>query len=119
MMVSNNAQHSTDKKAEKFWYEVYVTFNECVVSANKMNKTNTEFIPIETGHGTESICNCWQQHIQPAVQKFAGIIYSSPLTSGEVSDDTLMDLYYGRMHEEYSARSHTYPKDCPKTFQKH
>jgi hypothetical protein len=30
-----------------------------------------------------------------------------------------MDLYYGRMHEEFSARSHKYPKDCPKTFQKH
>ena len=34
-------------------------------------------------------------------------------------DDALMDLYYSRMHEEYSAHSHAYPKDCPKTFQKH
>jgi hypothetical protein len=29
-----------------------------------------------------------------------------------------MDLYCGRIREEYSARSHTYPKDCPKSFQK-
>jgi len=32
------------------------------------------------------------------------IIYNKPPTSGEVRDDALMDLYYGRMHEEYSAR---------------
>ena len=29
-----------------------------------------------------------------------------------------MDLYYARIHEEYSARLHSYPKDCPKNFQK-
>ena len=30
-----------------------------------------------------------------------------------------MDLYYGRMHEEYFAHSPTYPKICPKTSQNH
>ena len=63
-----------DKKADKFWDEVYITFKEFIASANKMNETNTEFSPIEIGHGTESIHNCWQQHIQPAVKKFAGNI---------------------------------------------
>jgi hypothetical protein len=29
-----------------------------------------------------------------------------------------MDLYYIRIREEYSSRSHTYPKDCPENFQK-
>jgi hypothetical protein len=35
-----------------------------------------------------------------------------------VRDDALMDLYYGRMHEEYAAGSHTYPKDVLKTLTK-
>ncbi len=118
MKVSNNAKHSTDKKAEKIWDEVYSTFEEFVPSANNMNETNVEFSPIKTGHGAESICNCWQRRIQLAVQKFAGIIYNTPPSSGEVRDDARMDLYYGRIQEEYSARSHTYPKDCPKSFQK-
>ena len=118
MKVSNNAKHSTDKKAEKFWDEVCSTFEEFVASANKMNETNVYFCPIETGRDAESIRNCWKRRIQPAVQKFAGIIYNTPPSSGEVRDDARMDLYYGRIREAYSARSHTYPKDCPKSFQK-
>ena len=97
MKVSNNAKHSTDKKAEKFWDEVYSTFEEFVASANKMNETNVEFCPIETGRGVKLIHNCWQRRIQPAVQKFAGIIYNTPPSSGEVRNDARMDLYYGRI----------------------
>jgi hypothetical protein len=46
MKVLNNAKHSMDKKADKFWDEAYVTFEELVASANKMNETNTEFASI-------------------------------------------------------------------------
>ena len=46
MKVLNNAKHSTDKKADKFWDEAYATFEEFVASANKMNETNTEFASI-------------------------------------------------------------------------
>jgi hypothetical protein len=52
------------------------------------------------------------------VQKFAGIIYSCPPTSGEVCDDDLMDRYYARMRHEYRACSKSYLKDIPKTFDK-
>ena len=58
MKVSNNAKHSTHKKAEKFWDEVYVTFEESVATANKTNESNPDFSPIEPGWGTESIRNC-------------------------------------------------------------
>ena len=47
MKVSNNVKHSTDMKAEKFWDEVYVTFEEFVATANKMNESNPDFSPIE------------------------------------------------------------------------
>ncbi len=118
MKVSNDPKHSTDKKAEKFWDEVHATFEQLVASANKLNEANEEFTPIELGRGVESIRNCWQRRIQPAVNKFAGIVYSNPPNSGEVKDDALMDLYYSRMREEYAARSHTYVKGCPKSFHK-
>ena len=118
MKVSMDAKHSTDKKAEKFWDEVYATFEKYVACSNKMNESNAEYTPIEPGRGVESIRNCWQRRIQPAVNNFAGIIYSNPPNSGEVKDDALMDLYYSRMREEYAARSHTYVKDCPKSFLK-
>ena len=29
-----------------------------------------------------------------------------------------MDVYYGRIHEEFSSCSHTYSKDCSKSLQK-
>ena len=47
MKVSNNSNHSTDKKAEKFWDEMYSTFEEFVASANKMNEINVEFLPLK------------------------------------------------------------------------
>jgi len=118
MKVSCDAKHSTDKKAEKFWEEVSIVFEELVATANKMNESNPEFSPIEPGRSVESIRNCWQRKLQPAVQKFAGIIQSSPPTSGEVHDDALMDLYYSRIRHEYQARSKSYAKDMPKTFDK-
>jgi hypothetical protein len=118
MKVSTDTKHSTDKKAEKFWDEVHATFEQYVASANALNESNAEFTPIEHGRGVESIRNCWQRRIQPAVNKFAEIIYSNPPNSGEVKDDAMMDLYYSRMREEYAARSHTYVKGCPKSFDK-
>ena len=36
--VSNNGKHSTDKNAKKIWDEVYVMFEELVVTANKRNE---------------------------------------------------------------------------------
>jgi hypothetical protein len=60
MKVSTDAKHSTDKKAEKFWDEVYTTFEKYLESANNMNESNAEYTPIEPGHGAESIRNCWQ-----------------------------------------------------------
>jgi hypothetical protein len=59
MKVSQNAKHSTDKKADKFWDEVYVTFVEFVSTANSVNESNPDFISIESGRGAESIRNCW------------------------------------------------------------
>ncbi len=55
MKVSTNAKHSTDKKADKFWYKVYTCFEELVATANKMNESHPEFFPIEPGCGVESI----------------------------------------------------------------
>jgi hypothetical protein len=116
--VSCHAKHSTERKVEKFWEEVSSAFEEYIVTSNKMNKSNPDYSPIEYGCGAELLQNCWQCRLQPTVQKFAGIIYSYPPTSGEVCDDALMDLYYTRMHHECQACSKSYPKDMSKTFDK-
>ena len=78
MRVSTNAKHSTDKKAKKFWDEVYTCFEELVVTTNKVNESHPEFSPIDPGRGVESIRNCWQRRLQPSIQKFAGIVNSNP-----------------------------------------
>lgn len=44
-----------------------MAFGELVASANKMNESNVEFTPIKPGCGAYSLCNCWQQQIQPAI----------------------------------------------------
>ena len=58
MKVSNNAKSCTDKKAEKCWDEVCATFEEFLVTANKMNVSNPNFSPVEPGQGTKLICHC-------------------------------------------------------------
>ena len=55
MKVSCDAKHSTDKKAEKFWEEVSLIFEELVATANKINESNPEYSPIESGRSVETI----------------------------------------------------------------
>ena len=54
-----DTKHATDQKAENFWDEVSIVFEELVATTNKMNESHPEFVAIETGHGTESLHNCW------------------------------------------------------------
>ncbi len=107
MKVSSNAKVGMDKKMEKFWEDIHLHYNELVSTSNKINESNTKYIPVESCN-MESLCNSWQRRLQPAVQKFAGIMSRNKLLSGEVVGDNLMDLYYQRMREVYSAESHTY-----------
>ena len=59
-MNVSSMKHSTDKKAEKFRDEVYVTFEEFVTTSNKMNEFNPDVSTIDPDWGTKSIRNCWQ-----------------------------------------------------------
>ena len=117
MKVSSNAKLSTDKKMEKFWEDIHLHYNELVTTSNKINKSNMEYVPVES-QNMESLLNCWQRRLQPAVQKFAGIMSRNKPLLGEVVGDNLMDLYYQRMRAVYSAESHTYKKDVPRDFSK-
>ena len=93
------------------------THNELVTTSNKINEPNTEYGPLES-HNMDALSTCWQRRLQPAVQKFAGIVSRNKPLSGEVVGDNLMDLYYQRMHAIFSAESHSYKKDVPHDFVK-
>lgn len=47
----------------------------------------------------DSLKSTWTQKILPTVNKFQGICKTHLPTSGELKDHTVMDKYYGRMHE--------------------
>jgi len=81
MKVSNNAKHGTDKKADKFWDDIHLHYNKLVGTSNKINERSVEHIPMEQCN-TESLSNCWQRRLAPAVQKFAGIVSRSKPLSG-------------------------------------
>jgi len=117
MKVSSNAKVSMDKKMEKFWQDIHRRYNELDSTSNKINESNMEYVPVES-RNMESLRNCWLRRLQPAVQKFAGIMSRNKPLLGEVVGDNLMDLYYQRMRAIYSAESHTYKKDVPRDFAK-
>jgi hypothetical protein len=48
MKASSNSKHGTDKKMQKFWDDIHLHYNELVTTSNKINKSNTEYIPVET-----------------------------------------------------------------------
>ena len=47
MKVSSNAKYRTEKKAEKFWNNIHLHYNELITTANKINKSNKEYIPVK------------------------------------------------------------------------
>ena len=73
MKVSCNAKHGTDKKAEKFWDDIALRYVELVGKANHINEDNIDYSNIDIMRNAESLRNCWQRRLQPAVQKFCGI----------------------------------------------
>lgn len=88
-------------------------------TTNKLNERNLEYKLIETNRGIESLCNCWQHPLKPAIQKFAGIVHQNPLICGKVKDDIKLDPHYPLMREEYVVCVYTCRKDMPMTFSKH
>ena len=67
MKVNSNAKVGTDKKMEKFWEDIHLHYNELVSTSNKINESNMEYVPVES-RNNESLCNCWQRRLLPAVQ---------------------------------------------------
>ena len=82
-----------------------------------INESNMENIPVES-RSMESLCNCWQRGLQPAVQNIAGIVSRNKPLLEEVVGDNLIDLYYQRLCTIYSAKSHSYKKDVLRDFMK-
>ena len=53
MKLSNNAKHGTDKKANKFWDDIHLHYNELVATSNKINEVNIQCTEMEHHNGPE------------------------------------------------------------------
>ena len=104
----------TDQKGSTFWRKVAETYNKLVAQTNKINECILSFKPMEE-RTAGSLTTCWNRRLQKAVSKFAGIVTTNPPSSGEVRDDTRMDLYYTNMRQIYQERSKEVP-GLPRKF---
>jgi hypothetical protein len=105
-------------KADKFWDDIALHYVELVEKSISINEDNIAYFTIDMHRNAESLCNCSQHPLQPAVQKFCGIMSTNPKQSGEVKDDQIMDWYYSRMRKIYTDQAHTFKQDAPQDFSK-
>ena len=102
-----------DKNADKFWDDIALHYVELVKKSNSINEASVDYFAIDIHRNAESLRNCWQHCLQPAVQKFCGILSTNPPKSGELKDDQIMDRYFSRMRQIYAEQAHTFKQDVP------
>jgi hypothetical protein len=118
MKVRCNAKHGSDKNADKFWDDIALHYAKLMKKSNSINEECVSYSVIDIQRNAESLQNCWQRRLQPAIQEFVGIMSTNPPKSGEVKDDLLQDRYYSRMRQIYADQSHTFKRDVPRDFSK-
>jgi hypothetical protein len=100
MKVRNNEKHGIDRNADKFWYDIHLHYNELIGTPNKINEANIKYTQMEH-RDAESLCNCWQRRLAPAIQKFARIVsQNQPLSlhgSGRQPHGSIHPTYVGNL----------------------
>ena len=99
--VSTNSITSNNQKDRAFWLRVQQQQNALAGTANKLNESSAEYIPIPEDRTINSLKGQWKNSLQPALNKFVGIVSANPLTSGQQTDEA----YYARMREIYAEQS--------------
>ena len=118
MKVSCNAKHGTEKKADQFWDDIALHYVELVNKLNSINEASVDYFAIDIHRNADSLRNCWQRCLQPAVQKICGILSTNPPKSGKVKDNQIMDRYFSGMRQIYADQAHTFKRDVPRDFSK-
>ena len=114
METSEDAAKGTDQTGDTFWNSCFGAYDQLRIHTNNINTNVPGWKPLPP-RTLESIRSAWKRRIQPAVQKFAGIVSTNPPDSGELKDDAKMDLYYKKVREMYKNRAVNW-KNLPKTF---
>ncbi|KAL3793210.1 hypothetical protein HJC23_000752 [Cyclotella cryptica] len=112
-------KYSADKKAGKFWEDVLLAYRKLVAVANEQNKSNPEFIPIDSKRGGESLRSCWSRRLQPAVQKFVQLVNVNPPSAEQLRNKEKRDLYYANIRKQYSEGSSSFARNFPKNFSRY
>ena len=115
MTVSSNAKEGTDKKADAFWEQVIMQYEKLAAQVNKIHESTPHYKPLPP-RTSESLRGTWKKKIQPAVQKFVGLVRTIPPKSGELYHDKKMDLYYSTIRELYASRINTWSSSLPRKF---
>ncbi len=114
MTMSEDPTTGTDQKAVAFWTRIHIQYNKNVAKANKNCKSNPDWRDLPDNRPKGSPKSQWYTHLQPYIQKFAGIVAVNPPTSGQIRDDPDMDLYWKSMRLLYSNQA---KDNLPKKFQ--
>lgn len=96
MKASVDQIKGTDKKATVLWGEAHGYFEQARAAYNDFHANTPDFVPVPYRE-EHSVKGIWNSKIQPAVNKFAGIVASNPPDSGETINDEKMKLYWSRM----------------------
>jgi hypothetical protein len=101
IQVSTNSITSNNQKDRAFWLRIQQQQNTMAGTANKLNESSTEHIPVPEDRSINLPKGQWKKSLQPALNKFVGIVSANPLTSGQQRDES----YYARMREIYAKQS--------------
>ena len=113
MSVSEDPATGTNQKASAFWTRVHIQYNKNVAKVNKNHENDPCWRDLPCDRPKGSLKSQWYTRLQPSIQKFAGIVAKHPPTSGQVKDDTEMDLYYKSMRLLYTNQA---SEGLPKKF---
>ena len=83
----------------------------CKANSNRKSDPDWKILLDDCPKG--SLKSQWYTHLQPSIQKFAGIVAKHPPTLGQVKDDAEMDLYWKSMRLLYTNQA---SEGLPKKF---
>ena len=118
MDITNDATIGTYQKGGKFWERITSKYSELITIHNTHRAKQRGSTAIAYSMRTrKSIMDQWTGTIQPAVNVFAGICATLPLSSGELKNDKEMNRYYNARIEDYKERVvQRGIRKAPKTF---
>ena len=93
------------RKLSAFWTRIHILYNKNVSKANKKRESNPDWRILPDDRPKGSLKSQWYTRLQPAIQKFAGIVEKNPPASGHLQNDKDIYLYWKNMRVLYSEQA--------------